>query len=163
MIAKNLSTTPTIALFLIISVTGVFLMLHVGGGSIKMLHEWLGIAFVVFAVLHASANWTLMKRYLGGMKGGIIGKMVLAAAAFSLMPGQVEKGNPVKSIFRQVMAAPLSTIAQLYGLEAGSLAGRLQAEGYTVSANDLSSMDIARQNNVPVERVLAVITAGENR
>ena len=85
MTAKNFSTTPTIALFLIISVTGIFLLIHAGSPNLKTIHEWLGLVFVGCGLLHAFANWKLMKRYLGGMKGAAIGLMLISTVTYSLV------------------------------------------------------------------------------
>lgn len=158
MTAKNISTTPTIALFLIISVTGIFLLLHIGGGNLKVLHEWLGLGFVVCGILHAIANWKLMKRYLGGMKAAAIGLMLIAAVTFSLVPppsGQAK--SPIKSVVAKVMQAPLATIAALYGLETERLVQKLRDKGYTITGVDSTLEEIARQNSSPIEKIITLI------
>ncbi len=162
MIAKNLSTTPTIALFLILAATGILLLMHTGGGNVKMLHEWLGIAFIVFALLHSAANWPLMKRYLGGAKAMIIATIVLASVTFSMVaPGKDHGINPIKSTYRQVIQAPIDTLALLYALEPQNIVDRLQNAGYVVESLKMTPQEIARQSDVSADRVLAVIVADE--
>lgn len=164
MTAKNFSTTPTIALFMIISITGIFLLLHVGSPNIKILHEWLGAAFIACGILHVIANWKLMKRYLGGMKAAAIGMMLMSAVAYSqLAVPSNQEGSPIKSILMQVKKAPLATIADLYNQETDTLVEKLKNKGYTVAATDNTLDDIARQNNIPAEKVIALIASGQNK
>lgn len=164
MTAKNISTTPTIALFLIISVTGIFLLLHVGSPNLKTIHQWLGLVFVACGMLHAIANWKLMKRYLGGMKAAAIGLMLISAVTYSVVAVPTDKaGNPIKSIIMKVMKAPLSTIAILYGQETDALVKQLQAKGYTIASVDNTLEDIARQNKIPAEKIIALIATGQKK
>lgn len=161
--AKTVSTTPVIALFMIISVTGVFLLLHVGSGSMKAIHEWLGLAFVVFGLLHAGANWQLMKRYLGGLKGAVIGIMLAATLAYSVLSPSAENGKPDRAVLGQVMRAPLTTVALLYDQEVNSLAAQLQAKGYTVASFENSLEDIAAQNNTRAFDVMTALAGDTNQ
>jgi hypothetical protein len=164
MTAKNFSTTPTIALFLIISVTGVFLLLHVDSPNLKAIHEWLGLIFVVCGILHAIANWKPMKRYLGGMRAAVIGLMLISVVTYSVVAAPTDKaGNPIKSVINQVMKAPISTIAILYGQKADTLVEQLQDKGYTIAGVDNTLEEIARQNNIPTEEIIALIATGQNK
>lgn len=163
MTAKNFSSTPTIALFLIISVTGIFLLLHVGSANIKVIHEWLGIVFVVCGILHAIANRNLILQYLSGMKAAAIGLMLISVVTYSVVAAPSDQAtNPIKSLIIKVMQAPLSTIAALYGQEAGSLVEQLQDKGFTIAGADSTLEDIARQNNIPAEKIIALIATGRN-
>lgn len=92
--AKNVSTTLVIALFLIISASGIFLLLHIGGYTIKAVHQWLGLAFVLFGVLHATANCSLIKRYLNGTKGTVIVLTVISALGFSMLAPSGNQAPP---------------------------------------------------------------------
>ncbi|MDK9706558.1 MAG: DUF4405 domain-containing protein [Desulforhopalus sp.] len=158
MTVKNFSTTPTIGLFLIISVTGILLLFHVGGGNVKMLHEWLGIIFVVCGILHAVANWRLMKRYLGGMKAAVIAFMLVSAVTYSLVATPSDTGgSPIKSVITQVKKAPLSTLAGLYGQRTDRLVKKLEDNGLTVASVDASLEEIARQNKVAAEKIIVLI------
>lgn len=158
MIIKNISTTSTIALFLIISVTGILLLLHMGGGSIKVVHEWLGVAFVIFGLLHVTANWRLMKGYLGGWKVAAIGGILISTVAFTMVPQAESKGSPVRAMFRQAINSPISTLALFYGVESDEVVERLQQEGLTVSSSEKTPFELSQQFHVAPEKILAVIS-----
>ncbi len=132
-------------------------MLHAGGYSIKAIHEWLGIAFILFGILHSIANWRLMKRYLSGLKGAIIVSMVGVTLGFSMLGPTEDQLPPSKAIFSQVMKAPLKNVAQLFNQNADTLAGQLRDKGYNIANVDNSIEEIARQNNTKADAIIAFI------
>ncbi|KAB2890660.1 MAG: DUF4405 domain-containing protein [Desulfobulbaceae bacterium] len=158
MLTKNVSTTPVIAMFLILSATGVLLMLHAGGNGTKAIHEWLGVAFILFGVLHALANWNLTRRYLRGLKGGIIATAVIASLGLTGIDSRDSPAPPIKALLSTVHHAPLNNVAALYGRSPDVLAGQLQDNGYTVAGPDRSLEEIARDNGTDPDRLLAVLS-----
>ena len=160
--AKNLATTPTIALFLICSITGIFLFVHINIPNIKVIHEWLGLVFVVCGILHIIANWKSMLRYFAGMKAVVIGLLVLSAVTYSMVAVPAnQKGNPIMSIVSQVKKAPLATIANLYDMESEVLVKLLQGKGYTVASVDSTLEELSRQNDTPAEKIIDSIATGQ--
>lgn len=160
MVTRNISTPAVIALFLIISGSGVLLLLHAGGHGIKTIHEWLGLAFVIFGLLHSAANWPLMQRYLLGIKGAVIAVTVIAALGLSSLGSSEAQGPPIKAVVATMLQAPLTNVAVLYGREPEALADHLRASGYTVTATDRSLETIARDNGVRADALLALVAAG---
>lgn len=103
-----------------------------------------------------------MKRYLGGMKAAVIGLMLISAVAYSMVAVPSDQaGNPIKSIIIQVKKAPLSTIASLYAQETDTLVEQLRDKGYTIAGTDNTLEDIARQNNIPAEKIISLIATGQ--
>ena len=50
--------SPFVALsFLIVSLTGILMLAHTRSGLINSLHEWVGVLFVIFGVIHLGINW----------------------------------------------------------------------------------------------------------
>lgn len=156
---RNVSTPAVIALFLIISGSGVLLLLHAGGHGIKAIHEWLGLAFVVFGLLHSAANWPLMKRYLLGVKGAMIAVAVIATLGLSGLGSSESQAPPLKAIFSTMQQAPLTNIARLYDRQPEALADQLRAEGYAVADTSRSLETIARDNGTRADHLLALIVA----
>ena len=160
---RNVSTTAVIALFLIISVSGVLLLLHAGGHGIKAIHEWLGLAFVAFGLLHSAANWPLMKRYLQGLKGAIIVTAVIATLGLSSLGSSESQAPPIKAVLTTMLQAPLNNVALLYGREPETLAEQLRASGYAVAGTDRSLAAIARDNGTRADALLALIVGGPGK
>ena len=64
-VPQSVVTPLTAAVFLVIGVSGLMIFFGIQEGLVKELHEWLGVGFVVVAVLHLAKNWrpfTLMLR-----------------------------------------------------------------------------------------------------
>ena len=49
---KKYSTPLTAATAIVVCVTGVMMFFHLYKGEVQAMHEWLGMGFVVAAVLH---------------------------------------------------------------------------------------------------------------
>ena len=158
MLTKNVSTTPVIALFAILSVSGILLLLHAGGSGTKAIHEWLGMAFILFGVLHALANWSLTRRSLRGLKGGIIATAVIASLGFSGINSSESQVPPIKAVLSTVHHAPLKNVAALYDTSPDVLAGQLRDKGYSIAGTDRSLEEIARDNRTDADTLLAVLS-----
>ena len=54
--------TPYITfLFLVIGLSGIFRFIHVFDDYTEIVHEFLGLAFVIFSALHIIINWKSLK------------------------------------------------------------------------------------------------------
>lgn len=53
-----------VTIFAAISVTGVLLFFHIKNGSIVVVHEWLGLIFVVTGLIHLILNFRQFSAYL---------------------------------------------------------------------------------------------------
>lgn len=158
MISKKYATTPVIALFLIVSFTGMMLFFHFGGSSSKVIHEWLGIAFIVFGLLHALANWKPFAKYFGGLKGIAIGLMIMIPVGF--MVAAPSSGQPpIKAVFMKVMKAPLPNVAALSGMDTEELAKQIQGKGYEVNSLTDSLETIAKANNKSPMELLTLVAS----
>jgi hypothetical protein len=135
------------------------LLLHTGGSGTKAFHEWLGIAFILFGVLHALANWSLTIRYLLGLKGGIIATAVIASLGFSSITSSESQALPIKAVFSTVLHAPLKNVAALYDKSPDALANQLRDKGYAIAGTDRSLEEIARANSTDPNTLLAVLFA----
>jgi hypothetical protein len=80
--------------FAAVGVSGIMMFLHIRVGSIKLMHEWLGIAMVVVAVLHLMLNWRVfinLYRYRLAIMATLAGTALLGA---TLLVGANDKGGP---------------------------------------------------------------------
>ncbi len=94
------SLSPFVAVgFAVIAVTGVLLFFHVKNGSIMVLHEWFGWAFIVTGVVHLVLNWRPLLGYLRQRSGvlslavGLVLTILLAAAGLHHVEGEHGRGG----------------------------------------------------------------------
>ena len=60
---KDIATSLTSLVFLVVGITGVMMYFHLFTSSVKDLHEILGLLFVVAALFHVLVNFKQMKQY----------------------------------------------------------------------------------------------------
>jgi|AGTN01.2.fsa_nt_gi hypothetical protein len=124
-VLRKYATQATVALSLVVGITGVMLFYRIGKPQVGGMHEWLGMGFVVVAVLH-------VLRHRGGFVAMLaqprmrvlLAAAALAAAAFVILTPP-RQPNPMREINRLVTSAPLHQVAPLLEISAEQLAQRL--------------------------------------
>ena len=93
---KRIWVSPFVALsFFVLSITGILMLLHVKGGGIANLHEWIGIFFVIAGTFHLILNWSAFQPCFRDKRGGIAFIVVLVLSGFLLFGGMLgDKGRP---------------------------------------------------------------------
>ncbi|WP_438018691.1 DUF4405 domain-containing protein [Sorangium sp. So ce315] len=72
--------TPFLAfIFVPVGISGVLMFFHLADGFTEVLHEVLGLAFVLFVFLHVAINWKSMRGHVGKRN------FAIAAAAVTLL------------------------------------------------------------------------------
>lgn len=151
-------TQATIALAVVVGVTGVMMFFHVAKGEVEGVHEWLGMAFAAVAILHGVRHRHIVANMLGQTRMRVLAALVAAVAvAFVAMPS--EKGpNPFRQASQVVMEAPLQDLAPVVGVTPQDLADRLNAAGFPVADTSQSIQSIARaQGADPVQLMQAAL------
>lgn len=144
---KTHGTTYTVGLFLVSTVSGVFLFFHLGTSAFRTMHEWLSMLLIVPVVLHVWKNWTSLMTYfkrkviyiplLLSLAGGV------AFAYPALVGPSSGGGNPLRATVRAMQNGTIVQVAPLYRLTPEALAARLRAKGYTVSSLDRTLAQVA--------------------
>ncbi len=141
---RSWSTPITIGTFFFTGVSGAMLFLHFGEGLIKEAHEWIGLAFIIGALLHVKVNWASFKRYFSlGLPRTIMASILTGSLVFMVASGHEEGGNPMKAAIKTIEAAPLSLVAQLQSRDTDELHQMLETKGFTVADNTTTLQTIA--------------------
>lgn len=156
--SRQVITSFTIALFLIISVTGVLMFFHIQSGPIRVLHEWLSIVFVVFGVLHVVVNWQVFLTYL--KKPAMITFFVLIAILplFLIGNGNERGGNPIMGIMRNLEESSLTHIAPLFGMDESKAIATLQEHGIKIVSGQQTLHGIAEENAIRSFEILQIFS-----
>lgn len=75
-------------MFIVVSVSGLFLLYHLKSPGIHQLHQWGGILFIAGGICHLVLNWRIFVSYFKNARmvwGSITGVVVLALL-ISLFP-----------------------------------------------------------------------------
>jgi len=158
---KTHGTTFTVGLFLVSTVSGVFLFFHVASPTFHAMHEWLSMLLILPVAFHVWKNWTAFKTYFKRRTIAVpLALSIIAGATFAYPSLTVPSsgGNPMRAAINAVESGTITQIAPLYELTPEALSERLAAKGYTVASADQTLTEIARASGKkPGRELLAAI------
>jgi hypothetical protein len=147
---KTQGTTYTVGLFLVSTVSGVFLFFHLGTSIFRGMHEWLSMLLIVPVALHVWKNWSSLMTYFKRKVIYIPLLLSLAGAIVFAYPALTGSGggggNPLRATVRAMQNGTIQQVAPLYRLTPDALAGRLRAKGYTVASLDRTLAQVAEDS-----------------
>ena len=87
--------SPFVAVsFIILSITGILMLLHVKNGGIVGLHEWIGVVFVVAGAFHLILNWSAFLSCFRSKQGAVAVIAALVISSLLLFGGMFgDKGR----------------------------------------------------------------------
>lgn len=135
---RKYATQATVALSLVVGITGVMLFFHLAKPQVEGMHEWLGLGFVAVAALHVVRHRSGFVAMLSQPRmRALFAAAALAAAAFVVLTPP-RQGNPMRDTVRLVTAAPLEEVAPLLDIPAEQLAARLETADTRQSIESLA-------------------------
>lgn len=161
---RKYSTPLTAATAIVVCVTGVMMFFHLYKGEVQAMHEWLGMGFVVAAVLHLVRHRRPLGLMLKQSRTHVLLVLTLVISLAFLYPSSGEQqANPMRSTITAVMRAPVKDLAPVVGITTAELAARLADAGVAqVAATDsIESLAKARQTD-PMKLLSAAITPRSN-
>lgn len=155
---RQWSTPLIIGAYLVTGVSGVMLFFHFGESLIKDAHEWIGMLFVLGALLHIKNHWTPFKRYFSKPIAQAVMVSALAAGlSFMVVSGDEPAGNPVRAVMHSIEQAPLSQVAQLQKRDLNELVQSMQSAGFTVTDPDQTLQMIADANGQSPRKIIPLL------
>lgn len=148
--------TPFISLvFLVVAISGVLMLFHLFDGYTEVLHEILGLFFVVCAVLHIMLNWKALKIHF---KRGVLIPAALAIALISaLLIVQQQYYPKIDTVLlERISKAPIDRVFDALQVDYFETAERLEANGISVGGAR-SIEDLWLRNNSDAKTVLNLI------
>lgn len=144
---RRWSTPGTIVLSVVVAVTGIILFFHLAKGAVETIHEWVGIAFVAVAVLHAvrhRGSFAMQMRQRTNQ--ALAAAMALGVAAFVVLTPAKPPGNPMVQLALEAHKAPIAQLAPVIGTDAGGIVARLAEAGISALPDDsLAALAAAHQ------------------
>jgi hypothetical protein len=173
---RNYVTPLSLVTFAGTAVTGLMLFFGIRNHQLGEIHEWLGIGFVVIAILHLFRNGigfaTMMRRpgsrAVIGILGGACALVILAAGyggyGFGGGPhGRGAGGPPQFRIVQQLAHAPIAQVAPALGLTPGLAIARLRKQGVAVTGPGQSIEEIAQKHGTSAPRLIALMLSGPDQ
>ena len=163
---RRYATPLSLVTGIAVSLTGIMMFFGIRG-EIGDLHEWIGWAFVVALLMHIVRNWRgvlgMMKPWASRAIVGAIGIVLTVLVATHLPSGEVSghNGGPWV-VVNQVGNVPITTAAPALGMTSEQAITKLKARGIVVADSQQSLADIARQQDVELPRLFALLLSEQN-
>ena len=153
------STPLIIACSLVVAISGILMFFHWAEGSVKSMHEWLGLLFVAAIVLHLLNHWRPFSRYFSDQQAIAVLAVVFSLAAGWLAVGGDEgKGkNPMRQLAAKVQQAPLTSVAILMNQSSAEAIAQLQLAGIQTASELQSLEEIADANQRSPNELLRLL------
>jgi len=166
---RNYATPLSLVGFAAVSATGIMMLLGLRG-PLGAIHEWSGILFVIFLVLHLARNRRGVSAMLAvprnRMVVGALGAAaaVLIIAALPLSSGGHGHGRGFHggfAVVHRLTDAPIAKMAPALGLTGEQAIVRLRKGGVAAEGPQQSLNDIAESQNEELPRLLGLVLGEE--
>jgi len=149
--------TPFISLvFLVVGLSGLMMFFHLFDGYTEVVHELLGLFFIICVIFHIILNWNALKIHFkkGVFVPALLGMLTISAAFVVL-----ERLDPPVDIIiiNRVIKAPIHEAFKVLDVDFLEAYKRLEANGISM-AQVKTIEDIWISNNVDPEKVIDLIT-----
>lgn len=148
--------TPFISLiFLVVGLSGMLMFFHVFDGYTEVVHEYLGVFFVICAIFHIVLNWNALRRHF---KKGVFIPAALGVLIVSVIFVVLELNNrPIDLVLMdKLIEAPISDAFKVLEIDSTEAAKRLELNGKSIDGAK-SIEDIWINNESDPEEVLDLI------
>ncbi|MBI5540755.1 MAG: DUF4405 domain-containing protein [Bacteroidia bacterium] len=107
-IKRNFVTPYLTFVFLVVGFSGILMFFHLFDDYTKVVHELLGLTFVLFSALHIIINWTSLKSHFRKkifITSGVV--VLLISVAFIIL--EKVHGNNERIVIEKLVKAPISS------------------------------------------------------
>lgn len=152
---KTLATSLTTGFFLIISISGLMLFLHLFNMQVKTLHEYLGLAFVVAVLFHLFYNWKSMKKYFS-KKTFYMSLFLSVVVSLVFVVQSSSKGtNPRNMIIQSILNAPIEKSYSILNIKNA----QEKLLKYNIKRNEEKTiLDLAKANKTSPFKLISILT-----
>ena len=158
---NSIWTSATIVLFIIVAHTGLFMFFHVAPHSLMVMHELIGLLFVVASVFHIVCNWIKFKRYFEFKSVITLTVLALVALVVPLLyPGTGKQHFSSRILFDRIEKSQLRVTGQLFGLSESQLFELFKQSNVKVDNLNQTVYEISRLNDKQPIEVIQLLFGG---
>lgn len=148
--------TPFISLvFLVVGISGLLMFFHLFDGYTEVVHEILGLFFVICAIFHIILNWKALKIHF---KKGVFLPAILAILTLSVILVVSERMYPPidLQIMERIVKAPVGDALKALNISYEEAAEKLKKKGIWIEKAH-SFEDLWMQNNADPEVIIDLL------
>ncbi len=150
---KTHGTTLTVGLFLVSTISGVFLFFHLYSSAFHAMHEWLSMVLLIPVGFHLWRNWPGFMGYFKRKTIYIPLLLSLVASIAFAYPALTSSGgskNPMRAAVGALQNGTVAQVAPLFKLTPEALSQQLNAKGYKITSSTQTLRDIAQASGKPL-------------
>ena len=153
---RDIATSLTSVIFIIISVTGVMMFFHILDSYTKDMHEIFGLVFVFVVFFHIFFNWKSMKNYFT-KKVFLSSILVFFIVVLGFIFTSSSQGeNPKRAIIEAVLKLPLNNAVTILGSDIENVKSKLKQSNIKFD-NENSIMQLAKKNKISPFGIVKII------
>ncbi|WP_437776855.1 DUF4405 domain-containing protein [Sorangium sp. So ce1097] len=152
---RNLVTPFLALIFVPVGASGVLMFFHMADGFTEVLHEVLGLAFVLIIFLHVAINWKSMRSHFG-KKIFLIAAATVTISSAGLIVLERAQLPADLIILEKVARAPISDSFRVLEVDHIKAATALNKKGIVLDGAETLE-DIWRNNNSSPEEVVETL------
>lgn len=148
--------TPFISLvFFVVGLSGLFMFFHLFDGYTEVVHEYLGVFFVVCAIFHIILNWNALKIHF---KKGVFLPTTLGVLTISIVLIVAEKMSPPLDtiIINKIVKTPIVDAFKALDINYDKASIKLKEKGILIE-KATTIEEIWINNNTDPEEVIDLI------
>ena len=131
-------------IFLVVALSGLLMFFHIFDGYTEVVHEILGVVFVVFSVLHVILNWKALKIHFK-KRVFILSTIVVAVISILLVIQQQKSPKFDTILIERITNAPIEDVLKVLQVDSIVVVKRLEENG--ISFIEGASMEEIWINN----------------
>ena len=153
---KREFVTPYITfLFLLLGLSGIFMFIHVLDDYTQIVHEVLGLAFVIFSVLHIIINWKSLKIHFK-KKMFVTSAIVVLLLSVGLIILDKLHVDEERGIMEKLSNAPISNVFSVLDIEYNKAEIILKNHNIIIAGSNTIE-DVSRKNQKSPKDILEII------
>lgn len=148
--------TPSISLvFLVVGLSGLLMFFHLFDGYTEVVHEYLGVFFVICAIFHIILNWKALKIHFkrGVFIPALLGVLVISV---TLIVGESIYPPADTIIINKIVKAPINDAFKALEVDYSEAYKRLETNGISIEGA-ITIESIWIKNNTDPEKVIDLI------
>src|SRR5690606_34394617 len=116
---------------LVVGISGILMLFHIFDGYTEVVHELLGLFFVICAAFHIILNWKALKIHF---KKGVFIPAALAVAVISILFIIQQQYDPKLDtiVIDRIIKAPIDDVFRALQVDSFSAVERLEANGISL-------------------------------
>ena len=148
--------TPVLTLiFLVVALSGLLMFFHLLDGYTTAIHEIMGLAFVLFSILHLVINWRSTKSYFPKKIFLISAAVVLVLSVFLVVVDTTHKDRN-QMLIEQIVTAPIAETCVVLRIDISQLKSLIGADDLIVEEQETIE-SLAERYNITPEKLLVWI------